>query len=58
MTHWYKERIPGLTPLKFDEPYKMENQTLKSVVFTRTKHNNKVLFEYLAVVHKHHSGRD
>ncbi len=44
-------RIPGLTPLKFDEPYKMENQTLKSVVFTRTKHNNKVLFEYLAVVH-------
>jgi len=44
-------RIPGLTPLKFGEPYKLENQTLKSVVFTRTKHNNKILYEYLAVVH-------
>lgn len=43
-------RIPGLTLLKFDEPYKIENQMLKSVIFTRTKHNNKLLYEYLAVV--------
>ncbi len=44
-------RIPGLTPLKYDEPYKMENQVLKSIIFTRTSYNNKNLYEYLAVVH-------
>ncbi len=44
-------RIPGLIPLKFDDPFKIENQILKSVVFTRTNHNGKTRYEYLAVVH-------
>lgn len=42
-------RIPGLTPIKFDEPFKL-NETLKSIIFTRTEHNGQVSYEYLAVV--------
>lgn len=44
-------RIPGLTLLKFDDPYKMENQMLKSIVLTKTIHNGLTRYEYLAVVH-------
>jgi len=44
-------RIPGLIPLKFDDPFNIENKMLKSVVFTRTNHNGKTVYEYLAVVH-------
>ncbi len=43
-------RIPGLIPIKFDDPHKIENQMLKSVVFTKTKHNGQTRYEYLAVV--------
>ena len=42
-------RIPGLVPLKFDEPYKL-NDTLKNIIFTRTEHSDQVSFEYLAVL--------
>ncbi|MFK8067614.1 MAG: hypothetical protein AB8D52_05160 [Gammaproteobacteria bacterium] len=43
-------RIPGLIPIKFDDPFKIENQMLKSVVFTETQHNGQKRYEYLAVV--------
>lgn len=42
-------RIPGLIPLKFDEPFKLDN-TLKNIIFTRTNHNGLLSYEYLAVL--------
>lgn len=42
-------RIPGLIPLKFDEPFKLDN-TLKNIIFTRTSHNGLLSYEYLAVL--------
>lgn len=44
-------RIPGLTAIKFDDPFKMESKDLKSIVFTQTEYNEITKYEYLAVIH-------
>lgn len=43
-------RIPGLIPLKFDKPLKLDKKTYKRIVFTKTEYNERTTYEYLAVI--------
>jgi cell division protein FtsB len=43
-------RIPGLIPLKFNDPLKLDKKTYKSIVFTKTEYNSRTTYEYLAVI--------
>ena len=46
-----KQRIPGLTPLVYDEAINIDNEYVRNIIFTLAKSGKKNIYEYRLVLH-------
>ena len=46
-----QERIPGLTPLTYDEAINIDNEYARNIIFTLAKTGKKNIYEYRLVLH-------
>jgi hypothetical protein len=46
-----QERIPGLTPLTYDETINIDNEYVRNILFTLAKSGKKNIYEYRLVLH-------
>jgi hypothetical protein len=46
-----QERIPGLTPLTYDETIDIDNEYVRNILFTLAKSGKKNIYEYHLVLH-------
>ena len=46
-----QERIPGLTPLTYDEAINIDNEYVRNIIFTLAKTGKKNIYEYRLVLH-------
>ena len=46
-----KSRIPGLMPVKYDEPISVDEDYIRNIIFTLVSNGNKRYYEYRLVMH-------
>ena len=46
-----QQRIPGLTPLRYDEAINVDNKYVRNIIFTLAKTGKKKIHEYRLVLH-------